>query len=141
MTLYICLVSFCHFPELLWFAGPFQLLLCSHCQWAEPHTFYHQHWKNEADYQERNPSFQSKILNSTNVTSKVAALSMSVCCKSFSVFNHILNSFVRPVSCRMIDVDRLQLNVKRWHVSSVESYNIFPDSWNFIEVLFLILGE
>lgn len=72
----------------------------------------------------------------SGIFSKMAEFSMRVGCKFFCIFNHFFNSSIRPVCSCMVNIDSLQLNVKWWSVSSVKSYNIFP---NFLNLTFLFL--
>ena len=88
----------------------------------------------------RSASFMSKILYNSGVTSKMAELSVWISCKFLSIVYHVLYTFVRPISCRVIYIDWFKLNVKRWHVACVKTDNVFSNSRYFVFFLFLVVA-
>ena len=57
----------------------------------------------------------------------MAELGMRVGCELFSVFYHVLYSSVGSVCGSVVDVDRLELDVERGNIASIEPNNVLPD--------------
>ena len=102
-----------------------------------PQSFRCLHQTIWSDCFEHSESFLSKILYKSGITSKMAEFSMRVSSKSLGIVYHVLYSFIRSISCRVINVDWFKLYVKRRHVASVKAYDVLTDHRYFVHLIFL----